>query len=765
MGQDFLDPGEVAPLIEALDHPAPSIRAVMFEALARLPLAPSEWMRVARFAARASETTASTEERLAVIDVAACVPLRSIRERVKRLAAEDADEEVRARATQTAITFELDDPVTDLPRRDTVGSPSIEDSPLRPAWAGGKPLGFTWYSASERASARAELATIAAQLEHAPLQDLADYGSGSSRYRFGLKAEVMAPVLERDLAPAAVTALFERARTEGPGFLDSNSIAGWVESIQGQFRPDIEGLFSTYLHTALAECERWPDDRRPGAWFLWFPDFESWWGYRSMCWQIGWTVSRGGLRDLVPALTARLHAADDTERIAAALLIADAADYVLMSEAPIFGGGYGPEHRVRAGGFLPEEPVGALEPAMLRSALRDAALRGILPALKTAAAPASSSGPTDPMAPLEPQPREREVVKELRIATGDIEVVGDVKGVRNRTVDIEVSRFPDRSMRRGNPRSRPLPLLGLAASLVVLLGGGMVVAAKLLLGWFVDLADTAADWVQFTVFSPLVAAPGSSILVQAFVHLPEEADEAHELALRFDTATAARTFRTLTSPVSVGSRLDFELDLPGLEIDDPVASLVWRHQTEAVQFGVHVPAEARVGTVIGTLTVSRDSAPLGYVKFKLTVEQEARPAPSEPQGEGASRYKFAFISYSSKDRPEVLRRVQMLSSVGIEYFQDVLSLEPGDRFARKIELGIDKCDLFLLFWSNDAKTSEWVRKEVQHALSRKAGDDLQPPEIKPVIVEGPPIVKPWKELDHLHFNDRLLYFMGRPTDD
>jgi hypothetical protein len=31
-----------------------------------------------------------------------------------------------------------------------------------------------------------------------------------------------------------------------------------------------------------------------------------------------------------------------------------------------------------------------------------------------------------------------------------------------------------------------------------------------------------------------------------------------------------------------------------------------------------------------------------------------------------------------------------------------------------------------------------------------------------VILEGPPIVEPWEELEHLHFNDRLLYFMRPP---
>ena len=28
--------------------------------------------------------------------------------------------------------------------------------------------------------------------------------------------------------------------------------------------------------------------------------------------------------------------------------------------------------------------------------------------------------------------------------------------------------------------------------------------------------------------------------------------------------------------------------------------------------------------------------------------------------------------------------------------------------------------------------------------------------------EGPPVIPPWDNLSHLHFNDRVLYFMSRP---
>ena len=108
----------------------------------------------------------------------------------------------------------------------------------------------------------------------------------------------------------------------------------------------------------------------------------------------------------------------------------------------------------------------------------------------------------------------------------------------------------------------------------------------------------------------------------------------------------------------------------------------------------------------------------------------------------------------------MLRRVQMLKLLKINYFQDLLDLEPGIRWERELYKRIDTADVFYLFWSTSAKNSEWVRKEIQYALELKQGDDKLPPDIIPVIIEGPPVPEPPEELRHLHFNDRLVYFMG-----
>jgi TIR domain len=107
----------------------------------------------------------------------------------------------------------------------------------------------------------------------------------------------------------------------------------------------------------------------------------------------------------------------------------------------------------------------------------------------------------------------------------------------------------------------------------------------------------------------------------------------------------------------------------------------------------------------------------------------------------------------------VLKRVQILDLLRIKYFQDFLTLNPGQRWQAALYREIDTCDLFLLFWSSAARDSEWVRKELLYALECRNKNLHGDPDILPVIIEGPPPIPPPPELEELHWNDMLIYLM------
>lgn len=263
------------------------------------------------------------------------------------------------------------------------------------------------------------------------------------------------------------------------------------------------------------------------------------------------------------------------------------------------------------------------------------------------------------------------------------------------------------------------------------------------------------DIVDCTVFAPPEAVPGESLLVQVFAHLAKQVKQVNAAAVEFDPETQRRGYTSLGTEIAFGSMLTFELCAGNLVVPDPVLTLRWNGRPDSVQFEVMVPAKNPVKSVVAKLLVRQNDTPIGRVLFKIMITPAATETSNNlmPVGE-ALRFKHAFISYASEDRDEVLRRIQMLSTVGICFFHDLLNLDPGQRWAQQLFKHIDSSDVLFLFWSRAASKSKWVRREWEYALQQKGLDFIQP-----VIIEGPPIVAPPRKLSPLHFNDKMLYLM------
>jgi len=278
--------------------------------------------------------------------------------------------------------------------------------------------------------------------------------------------------------------------------------------------------------------------------------------------------------------------------------------------------------------------------------------------------------------------------------------------------------------------------------------------------------DPLPDSVKCTIASPPAAYPGDGLMVQVFAHLPEDEQKVYQSAKGYDALSEVRGSKTLTGDVHRGAILTFMLRMPGVEIDHTLQTLRWTGAPESVQFFIEIPDESPEKNLLGTITVMEGTIPFGQVKFTIRVlreEEEMTWKNAASVKRQWRRYRYAFISYASQDRAEVLKRVQMLDRTGIIFFQDLLSMDPGERWERTLYREIDKSDVLFLFWSTAAKNSQWVLKEVEYALERHGGDDLAPPDIIPILIEGPPPPLPPAELKHLHFNDKFLYFLAGST--
>lgn len=76
-----------------------------------------------------------------------------------------------------------------------------------------------------------------------------------------------------------------------------------------------------------------------------------------------------------------------------------------------------------------------------------------------------------------------------------------------------------------------------------------------------------------------------------------------------------------------------------------------------------------------------------------------------------------FISYSRKDKPIVMRYVNLLRDYGVDVWIDESGINASSDWAEQIVKGITNCDIFIVFLSGSSTNSENVRKEIGLAAS------------------------------------------------
>jgi hypothetical protein len=267
----------------------------------------------------------------------------------------------------------------------------------------------------------------------------------------------------------------------------------------------------------------------------------------------------------------------------------------------------------------------------------------------------------------------------------------------------------------------------------------------------------AEDSVDCSVFSPPAAPPGTTILVQVFLHLPEQARRAKAQASTMDDSTTHRGVASLRVAITRGAHVTVSLSASGLGIDEPQQSITWRGDPAFAQFLLTFPSDSDGRAFHCVARLSVDGGLAGCIKFRQRSDKDATGTRSASVDGSSNQYRYAFLSYASADRSEVLKRAQALHAARVSFFQDVLSLRAGANWENEIYKHIDKCDLFLLFWSRAAKESEWVIREAEYALSRRTWSDE--PDVVPVILEGPDVVLPPDSLKSIHFNDTIHYLI------
>jgi TIR domain len=284
-----------------------------------------------------------------------------------------------------------------------------------------------------------------------------------------------------------------------------------------------------------------------------------------------------------------------------------------------------------------------------------------------------------------------------------------------------------------------------------------------------DREALVTDSVSCAVYSPPQWEGGTTELVQICVYLKEDLNTVETESLAVDPMARRLRAQVLGVDLSRNTRLSITLSLdPPCDISPSLASVIWRGEAISVSFAVKILPVLRRVRALGTVEIrlDRSAAPIGVLHFRVELVPQGTRTESvtRPLGEVARLTESVFVSYASEDRSEVLRRVQGLKALGIQFFQDILNLAPGQRWAQELWRLIDQSDVFLLCWSSAARKSEWVRKEYLQANTTSSRSSDKRPHIAILPLEGPPPPEPPPELAHLHFSDDLLYAIKVESD-
>lgn len=263
--------------------------------------------------------------------------------------------------------------------------------------------------------------------------------------------------------------------------------------------------------------------------------------------------------------------------------------------------------------------------------------------------------------------------------------------------------------------------------------------------------------VSCTAYAPQAAPPDEDFLIQIALHQAIDAAKVRAQAMSADPRAERRASTELEGEIRAGDRVELRLIASDLAIDEAQQSVAWNGDAKVVQFVARF-AETAPARVLVRLVALVNDAPVGHAAFYIA---QAGVASEEKSSTALTPFKHVFVSYASANRVDVLKHAMLLKRLGLEVFQDLLALEPGERWERALYRNIDKADLFLLYWSTQAAASDWVIKEAEYALARQDnGAEIQ---IMPVLLEGPPAPRPPQSLRAIHFNDPIRYIIAAQT--
>lgn len=230
------------------------------------------------------------------------------------------------------------------------------------------------------------------------------------------------------------------------------------------------------------------------------------------------------------------------------------------------------------------------------------------------------------------------------------------------------------------------------------------------------------DIVNSTVFAPFTAEKGEVMSVQVLFYKDSQYSIVEKRAKSVDPEANKRNSQVLGIPLKRGdvvtAHLSFfcpNLNKDFIAIEENDKQIVWNSNVEDIVFSVFIDSRFNRKLLDAKVVIKLREIPVAEMKFQVRIVNEKESLPSFTDIH-VTKLDKVFISYSHADADKVQYISETCRAVKCNYFFDRHSLNPGDIYPEKIFKYIDNANLFILCWSKNAATSEWVEKERKRAL-------------------------------------------------
>lgn len=230
------------------------------------------------------------------------------------------------------------------------------------------------------------------------------------------------------------------------------------------------------------------------------------------------------------------------------------------------------------------------------------------------------------------------------------------------------------------------------------------------------------ETVNTTVYAPCAAERGEVMTVQVMLYKDSQYAAAEKRAKMVDPDAEEKNNQVLGLPLKKGDIVAAHLSFfsPNMEkeyivIEDHVKQVTWSSNIEDMTFSVFIDKRFSRKLLNGKVVIKLNDVPVSEMTFSVRIvdDKETIMALADIC---TTRLDKVFISYSHEDTDKVQYISETCKAIKCDYFFDRHSLDPGDIYPEKIFKYIDNANLFILCWSENAATSEWVEKERKRAL-------------------------------------------------